>query len=854
MTLNKLLLLFFYSILEPDYFSNNQALIVLYQFLLKIIMTYYLDVLLPIALNRLYTYSISPEQANQLTEGMRVVVTFGKRKLYTAITIKIHQNTPTIYEAKPIEQILDQQRILHTNQIKLWNWLSEYYMCSIGEVLRAALPRTLLLQGESYVKLNTEVYPKINTSSLTDKELLIIEALEFKSTLKISEICMILDQKSIMQHLNKLIQEKIILLEEKITKDFTYKKTKWIALAESFSNQEWQNILEQLQRAPKQKEALLKLFGEKADQQAIEELSFRKKHIITPSIIKALVQKGLVTIEEKNTSRITNSNNTSTTHFELSTAQEKAYLEILDAHQKKKVALLHGVTSSGKTQIYIKHIQKVLKENKQVLFLVPEIVLTTQLISRLHKVFGNQLISYHSRMNSNQRTEVWYKILQSKNEPLVIIGVRSAVFLPFQQLGLVIVDESHERTYKQFDPAPRYHGRDTAIVLSKFYGANVILGSATPSIESFYNAQNEKYALITLNKRYQDILMPDISLIDLKKAYRKKQMKGHFSHEMIVAIEEVLKANKQVILFQNRRGYAHTQNCEKCGYVPQCEHCDVSLTYHKYHKQLRCHYCSYTIPVQTHCRVCESTDLTTKGLGTEQIEYELKELFPEVAIGRMDQDTTKGKYGYEKIINALEAKEISILVGTQMISKGLDFKNVQLVGVLNADQLLYFPDYRADEHTYQLLTQVAGRAGRFEKRGKVLIQSFNPLHQILQQVSTNNYKEMYQEQYFSRKQYGYPPFCRLIELKVKCRDFNKTNEAAHWLSETLRITFKNQVLGPESPAVSRIKNQYLKTILIKIPNNQSISKSKKHLKSVLKSFESIPIFKSVRVIINVDHI
>ena len=812
----------------------------------------YIDVLLPIAIKQTFTYSISEKEAAFLKQGMRVSVPFGKRKLYAAIVINIHTNSPDLYEAKEIDCILDDKPLVLKTQLALWQWMASYYMCTHGELLKAALPSALLLEGETIItKTETNI---VDTNTLKDDEFLVYEALQFKSSLKIQELTKILGKKTVLPVAYRLLEKKLIVIEEYVVEKYTPKVIKWLRLNSSIKEEQLPELLESLKNAQKQRELLLQYFTLKAIQPKITVKELLDKAKASQASIKGLVQKGIFEIYEEQTDRIDFSKDQLNEKRELNKYQAIAYSEIKKEFEQKNVCLLHGVTSSGKTEIYSKLIKQVLGKNKQVLFLVPEIALTTQLIERLKVFFGSYLVVYHSRFSANERVEAWQRILNSSDKPLLVIGVRSSVFLPFSNLGLVIVDEEHEQTYKQYEPAPRYHARDTAIVLAHSFKAKVLLGSATPSIETYNNAKKGKYGLVELKKRHQNVQLPDIELIDLQKKYKKREMKGHFSDRLIERIQESLDAGEQVILFQNRRGYSSIQECTTCGTVPQCTQCDVSLTYHKHTKQLRCHYCGYQIAEQIACRACGSTSLTTKGLGTEQVEVELKELFPKVNIARMDQDTTRGKYGHQKIIAQFENQEVSILIGTQMLAKGLDFKNVSLVGVMNADGLLFFPDYRAHERTYQLLSQVSGRSGRSSKRGKVLIQSFNPLHQILQQVSTNNYVEMFEEQLQERRQYKYPPFCKMILFTVRHKDFNKTNEAADWLAKSLKASFKQNVLGPEFPAVSRIRNQYNKNILLKIPLQQNLSDTKSYIMKVLKTFEAIRNYNGVRVIVNVDTI
>jgi primosomal protein N' (replication factor Y) len=539
-------------------------------------------------------------------------------------------------------------------------------------------------------------------------------------------------------------------------------------------------------------------------------------------------------------------------NLHLSEAQQTALTEIKTVFKEKEVCLIHGVTSSGKTEIYTSLIEEYIAKGKQVLYLLPEIALTTQLVGRLTQHFGNQVAVFHSKYSNNERVEVWNQVLTNSEKAQIVIGARSALFLPFSNLGIIIVDEEHEQTFKQQDPAPRYHARDAAIVLANAHQSKVLLGSATPSIETYFNAQSGKYGLVTVTERFGKVQMPEIELVDLKDSYFRKRMKGHFSNTLIDAITEAFTLGEQVILFQNRRGFSPVLECMTCGHVPQCQQCDVSLTYHKFKNQLRCHYCGYTMAKPTNCHSCSSVHLTTKGFGTEQIELELAELFPTKNIKRMDQDTTRGKYSFEKLIDSFKNREIDVLVGTQMLAKGLDFDNVSLVGIMNADNMLYHPDFRAFERSFQMMTQVAGRAGRSEKRGKVIIQTYNPVHNVIQQVTNNDYIGMYNEQLYERQIYKYPPYFRLIKLTLKHRDFEKLKEGTLWLYQVLRQNFDIPILGPEEPAINRIRNEYIRTIMIKIPSNQPLQGTKKTIQKVLNSFDVVAQYRSIKVTVNVD--
>ncbi|MDA7559224.1 primosomal protein N', partial [Flavobacteriaceae bacterium] len=538
----------------------------------------------------------------------------------------------------------------------------------------------------------------------------------------------------------------------------------------------------------------------------------------------------------------------------LNKSQTNALNSLITSFENHNVTLLKGVTSSGKTEVYVKLIEASLKKNQQILYLVPEIALTSQLVNRLKHYFGNQIAVYHSRYSGSERIEVWNQVLKNSEKAKVVLGARSSVFLPFSNLGLVIVDEEHESSYKQFDPSPRYHARDVAIVLASLFKAKTILGTATPSVESYYNAKVvEKYGFVEINVRYNNVLAPEIQLVDLKDKYKRKLMTGHFSDYLLEEIKNTLDSSEQVILFQNRRGFSPIVECETCGHSSQCPNCDVSLTFHQFKNELRCHYCGYNVTMKKSCQACGSVSLNKKGFGTEQIQEEISSLLTDVKVSRMDLDTTRGKHGHEKIITAFENNEIDILVGTQMLTKGLDFRNVGLVGIMNADNLLNFPDFRAHERSFQLMHQVAGRAGRTSKQGKVIIQTYNPFHKILQQVSMNDYEAMFHEQFIERQNYKYPPIYRLIKITIKHKDYQKVNLGAEWLATLLRQLFNQYVLGPEFPPVSRIRNQYHKNILLKIPEKQSLNKTKEAILKIKNSFLSIKDFRPIRVLINVDN-
>ena len=769
--------------------------------------------------------------------------------MYTALVFNIHQKAPELYEAKEILQILDATPIVTEVQLKNWQWISSYYMCSLGDVYRAALPSAFLLESETIVLKNATFSDE---ESLNDDEFLIFEALQHQSQLTIHQVVDILGKKKVLPIINELIQKNAVFVKEEIYEQYKPKMVKYVRLNSQYSSDDaLQNLLEQLSRAKKQREAVLGFFQLAANKKPIKAKELETKIGVSSAIIKALADKEIFELYEIQTDRIQYKGETNQLK-NLNEFQEKALSEIKTSFEEKEVVLLHGITSSGKTEVYTKLIEDNLKSGKQILFLLPEIALTTQIITRLQNYFGNQISVFHSKYSMNERVEVWNNVLNNKPKAQIILGARSSVFLPFSNLGLIIVDEEHETSYKQFEPSPRYHARDTAVVLAHQHKAKILLGSATPSLESYFNSQNGKYGLVELNRRFGNVQLPKIELIDIKEKHHKKKMNGHFSDRLITLITEALENKEQVILFQNRRGFSPIVECTTCGVAPQCPNCDVSLTYHKYRNELKCHYCNYQRAMPNNCAACGSNTLDTKGFGTEQIELELKEIFPDHNIGRMDLDTTRGKHGYQKIIGAFEAQEIDVLVGTQMLSKGLDFENVSLVGILNADTMLNFPDFRAHERSYDMMVQVSGRAGRSKKQGNVAIQTFNPYHQILQQVSTTNYAEMYKEQLQERWQYHYPPYYRLIKITLKHKDYMKVDSGINWLTKALQNVFREHVLGPTAPVVSRVRNQYIKNVTIKIPPKQNLADTKKHIEKIKNTFQSVKEFRPIRFIVDVD--
>jgi primosomal protein N' (replication factor Y) len=813
---------------------------------------FFVEVILPLALDKTFTYQVSEAEFHFIKPGMRIAVPFGKSKIYTALAVEVHQNKPLLYEAKEIHEIIDETPIVTSIQIKHWFWIAEYYMCSIGEVYKSAIPSALLLESETIILKNRET--EALKSELSDDEFLVYEALEKQNSLKVQDIIAILNKKTVLPVLQKLLAKEVIYLQEEVKENYKPKLIRFVRLHQKYDNENGlKELLETLKNAHKQREVVLKYFQLKASTKkpiSVKQLSESAE--TSASIIKSLIDKEIFEEYLLQTDRTDFLAENLQTEIVLSEAQNKALEDIKQSFETKNTTLLFGVTSSGKTEVYIELIKEYLQKGRQVLYLLPEIALTTQLVSRLRKHFGNEVAVYHSKYNQNERIEVWSQVLNESEKAKIVIGARSALFLPFQDLGLILVDEEHEQTFKQQDPSPRYHARDTAIVLAELHKAKVLLGSATPSIETFFNTENQKFGLVELTERFGKTELPKIEIVDLKDKYFRKKMTGHFSDTLLEEITTTLENGEQVILFQNRRGFAPVLECMTCGHIPQCPNCDVSLTYHKLKNQIRCHYCGYAIAKPTHCHACQSFEITTKGFGTEQIQLELEDIFSDKKIIRMDRDTTGGKFGYDKIIDSFKTRESDILVGTQMLAKGLDFDNVGLVGILNADAMLYHPDFRAFERSFQLMTQVSGRAGRSEKQGKVIIQTYNPTHPIIQKVIKNDYVSMYKQELTERQTFEYPPYFRLIKLTLKHRDFEKLRDGSMWLYQSLKNTLGLPVLGPEEPPISRIRNEYIRTILIKIPTNKNLKAVKSVITKNLNSFDAIAPYRSIKIGVNVD--
>ncbi|MFP5471566.1 MAG: primosomal protein N' [Bacteroidia bacterium] len=814
--------------------------------------TKFVDVIIPLAVPNTYTYRVPFELNEAVMVGQRVIIQFGKKKLYTAVVINVHEQAPQKYTAKYLEAVLDESPIVNETQLKLWQWIADYYCCTIGEVMIAALPAALKLSSETKVLLNQDF---LNKEQLTDDEFLIVQALEIRSVLSLQDVSDIIQKQTIYPQIKSLLAKNAIVLEEELREKFRPKIKSFVRLSKRYENNT-EEAFNVLNRAPKQADILMMFLQLKNEikKDLIEKIKLQEQAQATSSQINNLVEKEIFEIEEIEVGRFQFLENSTDTFVNLSEDQTNAYKEILQHFETKNTVLLHGVTGAGKTEIYVKLMEDVIAKGGKCLYLVPEIALTTQLVGRLKRFFGDKVGVYHSKFNDNERVEIWQNVLQNTKYH-VVIGARSALFLPFQKLDLIIIDEEHDSSFKQYEPAPRYNARDSALVLAQMQNSKVLLGSATPAVETYWNAEENHYGLVTLSKRFGGVMLPEILCSDLEQATKRKQMHSHFSAFLIEHIKETLLNGEQIILFQNRRGYAPLWSCELCGWVSKCHQCDVSLTYHKHNHSLSCHYCGYSEKPSVTCQACGSSKLKMVGFGTEKIEEELAIFFPSASVARMDLDTTRTKHGHAQLIEEFENRKIDILVGTQMVTKGLDFDNVGLVGILNADLMLSFPDFRANERSFQLMTQVSGRAGRKQKRGKVIIQTYNPNHWVIQKVMQNDYDGLYKQEILERRNFKYPPFYRLISLTFKDKNQQKVEHASRWFVQQLTEKLgKTRVLGPETPYISRIRNLYLKTALIKFERASSAKVVKQILNEEIVLLSQHKEFKSVRVVVDVDTI
>lgn len=833
--------------------------------------TYFADVIIPLGVPNKYTYRVPAELSQEIRTGMRVLVQFGKTRIYTGIVYKVHHTAPKDYEAKYIDAILDEEPVVTEQQLNFWDWIAFYYCANPGDVMNAALPSGLKLSSTSHIQLNPDFnFEETEHHFFTDREHTILEALHATPNLSFEHLSEMLQLKSVQPIVNNLLKKNAVVVYEDVKDKYKPKLQAFLRLDDGFSNEaklhELLNSLEK--KAFKQAEALL-YFLHLQKSAGTSHGWIKKSELLRKSdngAIAALVKKGIFREAGFEVGRLLFEKG-GAVNKPLSAMQQKALEETQAAFEKQKAVLLHGVTGSGKTEVYIQLIRNTLAQNRTVLFLIPEIALTTQLITRLRAVFGEIVGVYHSRFSENERVEIWNNVLQQGRAPetqdsegpvaekpgyKIILGARSSLFLPFHNLGLIIVDEEHDSSFKQQDPSPRYHARDAALYLSTLHQAPVLLGSATPSVESFYNARLGKYELVSLPGQFVSGGGTFVEICDVNHYTNTGQMKASLTQPLFEAVENALQKKQQVILFQNRRGFAPYTECKQCGHVPHCVQCDVSLIYHKHSQKLTCHYCGYSVTPPKTCSACGSNQLHYKGMGTEKIEEDIEILFPKAKIARMDLDSTRSKHAYKQLIDDFENGSIDILVGTQMVTKGLDFNNVSVVGVLNADSILNFPDFRSFEKAFQLLTQVKGRAGRSHEKGHVYIQTTQPEHSIIKHITANKSAEFFEETLGERRQYNYPPFSRLFEVTVISKDVNEVNHLAAELFRLLKPAFGDNLLGPEFPLISRIKNQYYKHILIKTPKQQSSGTLRQIIYSALNDLQNDHKNWRYKVFIDVD--
>ncbi len=840
----------------------------------------YAEVILPLAVPKPYTYSVPEDLLAQVQVGMRVEVQFGGKKLYAGLVLNTHNNNPG-HPAKPILSVIDDEPILDERTLKFWQWLANYYACSLGEVMDAALPANLKLASERRLTLSP-LYDD-NFTGLNDKEYLIAEALSIQETITIDDVRKILNRKSVFHIIKRLMDKKVVYLYEEMPEKYKPKKVACVRLAEPFHSDRQQLVdaFELCSRSPRQTEALLAFVEADRAEEFVRRQDIYSRAKADSAVLKAMEKKGIFELYEREVSRLGGYEEELTEAHNLSEQQVQALAEIEEKFKEKNVVLLHGVTGSGKTRVYIELIQKAIAKGEQVLYLLPEVALTTQIISRLQKVFGDQVAVYHHRISNNERVELWKKVnhsgqviaknadpgtsgqdLPSRSEfgtrPAncqLVLGARSGLLLPFSKLGLVIVDEEHDTSFKQHDPAPRYNGRDAAIYLAHLHEAKVLLGTATPSLESFQNAKTGKYGLVEMPVRFGGIEMPTMVIVDVKQEAKERKLQSHFTSVLIDELKAALERGEQAILFQNRRGYAPNLRCTTCGWHSECVNCDVSLTYHKFRENLQCHYCGYTEQLARKCPACGSIELKLIGFGTQKIEDELKIYLPNANIARMDYDSVRGKEALARIINDFEERRINILVGTQMVTKGLDFENVGIVGVLSADSLLQFPDFRSGERGFQLITQVAGRAGRKNKQGKVLVQAMNTQHPVLREILDNDFSAFFEREIMERRSFTYPPFARLIKVTLKHKKPDVVNRGGAAFVKVLRAKLGKRVLGPSVPPVGRVRGQYLLDILIKMEMDTRLWKmAKETIGDATYHMQKEAGFSTVRVNTDVDPI
>lgn len=819
-------------------------------------MTRFADVILPLPLYRYFTYRIPADMQGRLRQGHRVVVSFGRSKFYTAIVVALHDTEPQGYEVKEIATLLDDEPIVLRPQLKFWEWIAEYYLCSVGDVYKAALPSGLKLESETSLSVNSD-YEESAEEPLSEREAVLMQVLSEQGRLTVHELEKLTGLRNTLPVLRRLVEREAIFVSERIRANYKPKTEVCIRLSFEPGNQEaLRNAFELVKRSKQQETLLLSYlelshFMQPGNYTEVSRAALLERAGVSAAVLAGVVNKGVMLTYKREISRFAKVMRHCADLPTLSSEQSRALNEICSAMRDKSVTLLHGVTSSGKTEIYTHLIDNALKQGRQVLYLVPEIALTTQLTDRLQRVFGDKLLIYHSRFSDNERVEIWQKLLTDR-EPKVILGVRSSIFLPFHNLGLVIVDEEHETSYKQYDPAPRYHARNAAIVLAQMYDARVLLGSATPAIESYYNAQCGKYGLVELLTRYSNNPLPEVRTIDMREQRRKKLARGNFSEPLVQEVHKALEREEQIILFQNRRGFAPMVECRECAWIPKCTQCDVSLTYHKRDNRLVCHYCGYSCEVPRMCPACLQPTIEVRGFGTERIEEDVESIFPDTPLARMDLDTTRSRNAYQEIIDNFAEGKSKILIGTQMVTKGLDFDRVSVVGILSADTMLSFPDFRAHERAFQMMAQVAGRSGRGKSRGIVFLQTSQPETPVISQVIRHDYMGMYNEQLSQREAFGYPPFTRLIYIYLKHRDEAVLDTLSQQYATILRKVFGERVLGPDNPPVARIQSLYIRKIMLKVEVSASMAQVKDLLRQIYERSLADDRFKALTLYYDVD--
>ncbi|SNV35784.1 Primosomal protein N' [Chryseobacterium taklimakanense] len=810
------------------------------------------QIILPLNLTGTFTYKVPEELQGKIEVGMRVLVSFGGKKIYTGIVAELHDRAPDTFAPKEIINILDDFPILPKEQIDFWNWLSDYYFCNIGEIYRFSFPGSLKLESETYLKLKPHAV--IDFQNLDVNEMYLIQALEVRQLISLSEIEAFIPKKEIVKTINSLIDLQYIEIDEKIAEKYKAKEIAFLKINNEKSVlNNLPEILLKLKRSPKQQELFLLILGKQTEnpEQQIRKSDIFEEGDFAHSQLKSLMDKGLIEEYYLQKDRLESYEGETEGIEELTDAQKQAKTEIDAAFNEEKNVLLHGVTSSGKTHIYLEKIEETINSGKNVLFLLPEISLTKQITKRLERKYGKQLGFYHQKLTDFERVEVWRRI--RKNEIKILIGTRIALFLPFQNLGLIVVDEEHDSAYKPREVSPYFNAKDAALVLANFYNAKVILGSATPSVESYWLAKTDKLKYVQLNERFGKVKLPEFELVDFKEAQDTKNVNGNFSVKTLEQIRTVVDEKKQVIVLHNRRGYANVVECESCGYVAYCSNCDVVMTYHKFSNELKCHYCGHKAAKPKTCPKCFSENLNTRGVGVEQIHEEVSRIFPESEVDRMDVDSMRKKFAYEKLYEKIESGETDIIVGTQMISKGLDFDHIELVTIPRADQMLYVQDFRAEERAYQLITQVSGRAGRVSGKGKIMIQTFNPHHSVFQLIKENEVEKIYQYFLDERKKFHYPPYTRTILIELKHRKEDKVDRASKFLSSILRKYLPQEcVLGPEKSPIGKINLLYQYQILLKFPRGKNYTSYKNFVTKSLQEFEDVAAYRSIKKLIFVD--